>query len=151
MTRACLTRGRSRFLNTVLRSRGPAVDNTGQIKGTTNTLVLDTRQIGSTSSSNQNNTMLLCIMAFTRDECSDHFSVGKLHTTHFSVRRVGFFRLHSHYTNNHTSSLRAVVQSRSTRLLRFFLLLHCLENASTSENLINGSIAACVDGLERGV
>ena len=68
------------------------VGNAGCIKCTTNDVISGTRQVLHSSATDQNNAMLLKVVAFTRDIACHFDSVGKTYSGDFTQSRVRLLR-----------------------------------------------------------
>lgn len=81
-----------RSLRTVQRTALTTFSNSLSIKGTTNDMIANTRQVLYAASSNQHHWVFLKIMTFTRD-IADYFrAVRQTDTCHFTQSGVRFLR-----------------------------------------------------------
>jgi len=136
----CLTNcGLLGLLGAVLASTCCSARNTTQIQSSSNKMIPHTRTILCTSTSHQHNTMLLNIVSLARNIRRNNSSSGKLHTSGFSLTRVGL--LGSNNTNTETDTLQSgticVGQSRRDSVAC------ALAFSDTAEYLVQCSWASC--------
>jgi len=111
-------------------------------------MVTDTGQIFDSSTSYQNNRMLLQVVALARN-ISDHFvAIRQSDLGDFPERRVWFLRCPRHYLNANAASLRTVSQCWRLRLDRHL-------STTFSDKLINcwhslkNSVSPLLSGLKK--
>lgn len=95
------------FLNTISTTRCGTVDDSAKVKCATNKFVTHSRKILSTTSSNQNNTVLLQIVSLSLDISHERFSCGELHPGNFSFGGVRFLGCGNDEAGYHALALRA--------------------------------------------
>ena len=81
-----------RSLSAVLGTSLFSVSDTGGIKGTTDDVVSGTGQVLNTTTTDQNNAVLLQIVTFTGNVAGNFDSVGKTYSGDLSKSRVRLFR-----------------------------------------------------------
>src|SRR5690606_6378417 len=106
---------------TVLRTGLFTVRNAGSIQGTANSVVTNTWQVFYTTTTDQNNTVLLQVVAFTTDVGSNFETIRQTHTAYFTQGRVRLFRSGGIYTGTYATTLRTSLQSRYVTLSHFAL------------------------------
>src|SRR5690606_32724636 len=99
-----------RTLGAVLGTTLLAVFHTGGIQGTANSVVTHTRQVLYTAAANQNDAVLLQVVAFTTDIGRNFKAVGQAYAADLTQSRVRLLRRGGIYTGTYTTALRAVLQ-----------------------------------------
>lgn len=101
-----------RLLRTVLRATRHTASNTTQIHRTTNKGILHTGTILSTSTTDLDHTMLLDIVAFTRNISSNNLPRTQPHSCHLPLTRVRLLRLGNTSLKTNTLQPRRTLQRR---------------------------------------
>ena len=111
---------RLRSLSTVFRTTLQTICYTGGIQRTTYDVITNTRQVFYTTATYHYNTVLLQVVALTRDVSIHLLGVGQTYTRHLTQCGIRFLRGRRVNTYTNATTLRTAVQSRALRLVHQF-------------------------------
>ena len=106
---------------TILGTTLCAISNTGGIKSTTHDVIAHTGKVFHTTATNEHNTVLLKVVAFSRDIGVHFLLVGQTNTGNLTHCRIRLFRSSGVDTNTDATTLRTVVQCGRLALVHQFL------------------------------
>lgn len=118
------------LLRAVTTTRLFSVFNTQRILGTSDDLISHTWQIANTAATDENNRVLLQIVAFTGDVHRNFFAIGKSDAGNLAKGRIRLLRSHRTDLQTNTLFLGASFQDRGLGELAFLL-------SSLTEKLVN--------------
>jgi len=98
------------FLDTIFASPSHTVDNTSEIEGAADDLVLHTRKILGSSSSDQNHTVFLQVVPFSGDVRHARLARRQLYSSDFPLPRVGLLGSCSEHLRADSFELRRHVE-----------------------------------------
>src|SRR5699024_10256930 len=101
-----------RAFGSILGSALCAIVYPGGIQRTADNVVAHTRQVFHSSAANQNNGVLLKVMALSGNICIDFLAVRQTHPCDLPHSRIRFFRSGGIHTRTDPASLRTGIQSR---------------------------------------
>jgi len=119
-----------RFLCSILGTARDPVAHATEIHGTSDQVVLHTRTILRSASSDQHHRMLLYVVPFSRNVCRNDRPTAQSYSSNFPLSRVWLLRLCSSHAQAHAFHLRSVDERRRHRSARF------LADSAPSEHLV---------------
>src|SRR5690349_5521036 len=99
-----------RALGAIFRTALPTISDADRIERAANYVIADARKIFHTATANQNNRVLLQVVADTRDVSRNFDPIGQAHTSNLTQRRVRLFGRLRVYAGTNTALLRAALQ-----------------------------------------
>lgn len=107
-----------RLLGPVLGTTRQPVTDTAQIQCSSDKMVLDSGTILGSTTADEDDTVLLDVVAFTRNISRNHTSTTQSHSGSLSLSRIRLLRLRNTRLETHALQLRPVVQRRRSSLTR---------------------------------